>query len=780
VIGAGHRWLGLLVGGLLLGTGLASAQPVIPPGQEEEVLALLAPRGFGSDPVDGWRLADVRIERSLIRLTVAGPDETATLRLLHPEVSDSAERTASFALEREGSDAARAALDPWVAAIRANDGGDFWAGMRSERARHGPRAESVATGDGSPVRITLATVAPVVALLLVLFAGFWERRRFGIDALGPSPSPVGERWHRRALALALVGVAALALVLAGAVPPLHPDTNRDLLLARDCLERGVCFGPSTSFGSLEQHAGWVRLLAFLRALGLDPVGAHRALIAMNAIGAGVLALVAARRTNLLVAALVASVAFSWLVWAADFPIFWNPTLAPLAYALLYAGVLSRRWAVAGTLAGVGAMAAVETHVAGLVATAVLVLGLRVLADRPGRAVALALGLFGALEWALSGPSIAINLGAPIARLALPALILGLGASWLLGGWLRRGIEGRSRRELVVLALAAVGTVGPPLVVALAAGHFLSARYFTVAIVPLVGLLAAALIGLSARGRAGRAAALVLAAVAIASSARPWSNAADRQYYTLDEVAVLADELAVRERYASVRLALRGPLTNLLGESFAVWAEDASFDPSLDEPTVRVVRVADPEALPSSWRSLPLPSGAALGISEQISWLRPTQAELCLTGSGPPECVTLTAAHWRSFGGDRDSYERHSSGLLPVAERLRERVSSESPGSLSLFVRIPLRAEGGSERILQLFDDRGSEGGWRVARVEGVEHRGELGGQRIVLVGGGEGTLTLEHTASVERYVPSLLLDALEVSPEERPLLEVVCADFSGC
>lgn len=764
-MGSDPRWRLALAGALLLGTGVAAAQPVIPPGQETRVLELLEPHGFGAQ-IDGWHLEAVAIERSFVRITVAGPAETAVLRLEHPDVSEATERTASFAVEREAtSEAARAALDPWVAAIRANDDGTFWTEVRSVGRDGSPSAPRSSL---DPIDLPLPTLLAVfLGLSLVLL----ERRRLGPDPARRLPPPVVGR-RRWALALVFTVAVALALFFTADAPPLHPDTNRDLLLARDCLERGVCLGPSTSFGGLQQHAGWIRLLTLLRAMGLDPVGAHRVLIVFDALGAGVLASLAARRLPLSLAAVVAAVAFSWLMWAAEFPILWNPTLAPLAYAVLYAGVLDHRWAVAGSLAGLGAVAAVETHIAGLVATAVLVLGLRALADRPGRAVALGLALFVGLEGVLSSRAIGLNLDASIAPLVLPALPLALTVSWLVGGWLRRRIESRSALELAVLALAALGTTGPPLVAALAAGHFLSARYFALAVVPLAGLSGAALARLMGRHRAGAA---VLAASALAFSMLPWSEAAQRQYYDLGEVAVLADALDVRERHADVRVSLQGPLAPLLGEGFAVWARDASFEPR-EASALRVVRVADEGMLPEGWRALPLPSGMVGGLSERESRLRPLAAELCLASGGEPACLVLTPEMWRVFGGDRDTYERLSSGILPAAERLRERVSEEGE-TLRLFARIPVRA-GGVERTLQLFDELDGSG-WRIAGVDGVAHRGELGGQRIVL-GAGRGTLTLEHTEPVHGHVPVPLLNAIELEAGELGLLEVLCEEHPGC
>lgn len=773
MIGSGHRVLAVLA--ILAFAETALAQPVIPPDQESRVLALLEPHGLAGEPVDGWRLAEVAIERSFIRLRIARGEGRASLSLHHPDAIESAERTASFALEREGDSAeAIEALDPWVAALRANDDGRFWEALPPPSVvRHG-------TGGAprNPPWDALDRLPVAVALLLVVLLLAWERRRFGPEAASSASIRRTERRWGLLLASGLALAAAVGLWLTASAPPLHPDTTRDLLLARDCLRSGVCLGPSTSFGDLDQHGGWTRLLAGLRGLGLGPVGIHGVLIAANALGAGLLAYVAARRLALPFAALAAALAFSWLVWCSGFPILWNPTLSPLAHALLIAGALERRWWIAGLLGGLGAVGAIETHVAGVVALAPLVLALRALADRPGRALAVAVGLFVLLELALSAPALATNLATPMARrVVLPAIVGALGASLFVGGWLRRRF-GDERRTLAVLTLWVLGTTGPPLMAAMAAGHFFTARYFVSAVAPAAGLVAVGLAWLAVRGWR-RGVASVLALLALGLSASPWAEAANRQYYDLAEVGAIADALEVERDYPRVRLSLRGPLADLLGEGLAVWAGSPAFDPVVGAPTVRVVRVGDPELLPAGWRAVPLPGGATAGVSELRSWLRPEVAEVCLTSEPEPACLTLSRETWRAFGGERRTYERFASGLLPAAEALRERAVGTERATL--FMRIPIVTDGSDpERSLQLFDDLGDAGGWRVARVEGVAHRGQLGGRRVTLIDGGQGTLTLEHSAPVGHYLPPLILDALELRPNERPLRDTLCAHFFGC
>lgn len=124
--------------------------PIIEPGREQDVLALVRPYSLAAEVDGGYRLMNVRIEATYIEfeLTVGGadgpspadpadpadsadppdPDETATLRLEHPDHADDTDgETASFAVYREASsDPARAAVDLLYEAIRANDTGGFF------------------------------------------------------------------------------------------------------------------------------------------------------------------------------------------------------------------------------------------------------------------------------------------------------------------------------------------------------------------------------------------------------------------------------------------------------------------------------------------------------------------------------------------------------------------------------------------------------------------------------------------------------------------------------
>lgn len=129
------RWtlaLALLVtlAGLLLSRPVMASRPVIPPGREDQILALLDPHALGDELAPGWRLHSFTIEIATIHLWIAGPDDDfAHLTLDHPDHGPKgARRLPGFMLaivaQPSGSEAAVAEL---TAAIVRNDDGRFWA-----------------------------------------------------------------------------------------------------------------------------------------------------------------------------------------------------------------------------------------------------------------------------------------------------------------------------------------------------------------------------------------------------------------------------------------------------------------------------------------------------------------------------------------------------------------------------------------------------------------------------------------------------------------------------
>ena len=114
---------------LLFPRAVMAERPVIPPGREDEILALLDPHKLGDELAPGWTLHSFSIDSGTIHFWVAGPDGAfAQLSLDHPEhAPPNSRQLEGFALaivgEPAGSEAAVAEL---TATIERNDDGDFW------------------------------------------------------------------------------------------------------------------------------------------------------------------------------------------------------------------------------------------------------------------------------------------------------------------------------------------------------------------------------------------------------------------------------------------------------------------------------------------------------------------------------------------------------------------------------------------------------------------------------------------------------------------------------
>lgn len=110
-------------------SGASAQRRALGPGLERDVLALLAPYGLGDDVGGGYRLWGVRIEQTLIRLTLRAADGSETTATLthHDDAPAGASRTQSFALVRlDETPAADASWARVFAAVEANDRVDFW------------------------------------------------------------------------------------------------------------------------------------------------------------------------------------------------------------------------------------------------------------------------------------------------------------------------------------------------------------------------------------------------------------------------------------------------------------------------------------------------------------------------------------------------------------------------------------------------------------------------------------------------------------------------------
>jgi hypothetical protein len=165
----------LLLVALLLPRVATAARPIIQPGREHEIIALLDPHALGDELAPGWTLHSFSIHTGTIDLWIAGPDDAhAHLTLDHLDYGPpDAQRLEGFALaiveQPPGSEAAVAEL---VATIERNDHGQFWQGdvIYADEAREHPyESRGLALlRDWSSDGLLLLTLFSVVLVVLVL------------------------------------------------------------------------------------------------------------------------------------------------------------------------------------------------------------------------------------------------------------------------------------------------------------------------------------------------------------------------------------------------------------------------------------------------------------------------------------------------------------------------------------------------------------------------------------------------------------------------------------
>jgi hypothetical protein len=145
---------------LVLAALPAFAQPFIPPGREQQVLALFAPYTLGGPVADGFSLRKVAIEGGTIRILLLGAQGATAEARLEPR-RDAPEGSRSFRFVRSPDEGAAAhAFDALLARVQENDRGDLY-----------PPAAAP--------RFTRAVYIGLAAALLVLgLAGaLWRRRK---------------------------------------------------------------------------------------------------------------------------------------------------------------------------------------------------------------------------------------------------------------------------------------------------------------------------------------------------------------------------------------------------------------------------------------------------------------------------------------------------------------------------------------------------------------------------------------------------------------------------
>ncbi len=539
---------------------------------------------------------------------------------------------------------------------------------------------------------------------------------------------------------------ALCLVLRERAP-LHLDTARDLLIARECALGTHCpqAGPPTSFSGLSQGALWIRALEVRERLGLRLVTVERAMDALLVAAAFVVPLLGRRGLG----RRAGPVAFAmWSVgtrFAVAAPTLWNLSPSPLVLALAAAALLGAAaegatWRFA--LAGIALGAAVDLHVA----WALLVPFAAAVAVATARRWWLAVPLVLALPvafFALDAPGAFAIDRAAVAPHAL-AIAVGAVALGALGGAARPLLHAcapAARAEAIawaeaVFLVAALGCLR------LATGHPVEARYLGPLVAPGAILVADRARPLLARLAWRRWLALprVEATVAVAVLALHLAivlplERRDHALRLREAETVGAHLYASGVSFADLYRHLRGP------HAFDLMALLGALEPPAHPPAPPLdvdLLVTRDAARTDGDEALDLGGGATATVRRYHPFIGLDPVEVCRRRDGAaPECyrVPLQAA---DLDGAREP--GWMARAYPGMGSLRHLFPGGFGGARVTF-RLPLRVPPGARpRRIELVDEPPNLD-WRIERVDGVASDGTLPG-RAITVGArpGEGAI----------------------------------------
>lgn len=519
-----------------------------------------------------------------------------------------------------------------------------------------------------------------------------------------------------ALALFVATLALLGVFRVHA--PLHLDTARDLLLARDCVLGGHCpgMGPRSSFGELMQGALWSHLLELWQRLGLGFAGLERAADLLIAAAAALLPWVG-RGMDRPVGAL------TWALWlpatllTIGYPTLWNPTPWPLALALFHLAfvhaVRSGHW-LPCTLAGAALALAIDLHVATALLLPFFLAAALAGARRPTLA---ALSAFAACAGvlALDSPgAFAVNRQI-VAR--HPALVLlTLGCALAAGLSARRRLlaaPAASRARLVGLALC-IYYAALLLGLSVVSGHSLEPRYLAPIVTPaaiLGGAWAEAAIQRARRIRPSKIRAALALLIIVLHGARWARDRGDARHFRLVEAEPIAAALFDRGlAFGDLYRHLRGPGGfHLLSTLAALEPPDlrvAGRD-DRDYLVIRAARSSVPSPTPPGWTLVDL-GGSHVGvIVPRTTRVEIDPLEVCHTRAEVHSCETFPVDLHRFDQRDDNRWaDRAYAGIAGL-----DRLLGRTPGA-EIFYKLSLRAaSGGSVPRILLFADECST--WRI-------------------------------------------------------------------
>lgn len=553
-----------------------------------------------------------------------------------------------------------------------------------------------------------------------------------------------------------VAVAALAVGWCGLPLSDHPDTLRDLLAARDCIQRGDCpaQGATASFGGLHNGALWPFVLAALRWVGAPTPAAWWLVLTADALCAGVLVSVVRwlRPDAPALPHLCGALSVIWLIAERIPNTVWSPSLVPLLCALVMA-----QWAVAPQDRPTpltwsltwGALLAllVDAHPATWPAVALWAWVSAVTLTRP----------LAALPWACLGFAVAAGLLGPetlvhnavrllpssAAWLRIPIALFILGVSIVLGR--RRTGPGRATRPLWPWPLVGLGAAAVLLIGRSAHSHPFELRYWTPASLALAVAIPLSLPRVPAWLPA-RSLAMLATATAVGWSGQGAVSLGHAWPVVQASAALLqAQGLA----WPATTTRVQGQACRRLAAAMQVDAPVSAWQP--DPPTqvgIQVVDVQDGAPVPTGWRVVDRRAGQQTLLRPLPLWLDTAKASGCATtpGAAGPRCAAVQPGLWLSPTGHPSVRPGAPYHIRAMPEAIDLPLDPTQETTITFDITVHPNTTG--PRRIHVLDQPNSRCPWRIVALRGLQGR-IAAAQTAVDVAGAQapGQLTVAKTLS---------------------------------
>lgn len=612
-----------------------------------------------------------------------------------------------------------------------------------------------------------------------------------------------------------VGVAALAgayLAAMGVEPPIHADTARDILLARDGLLTGVYEGCSASFGTFRQGALWVRFMALSQAIGLGLLGQHLLIAGYLVLGVCLFDRLVRDHFGDDLGWASTAMFLPLVILAVGYPVLWNPTVASLGIVVLtwsLLGVVTRgsTWAACASAASLALVA--EASWSALLIAPVLVLAILISCARPWRALLLAAisGLLPSL--AASWMTWTVNVQALLRESWYLPFVAAAVAAGTIGAlaarrrWLALAVAARRRWLLVLL----VGTIAVETAAAsvLARRLMFSPQYLFTAL-PAAVILAA--LGLNRLRRSGsarwrRAVAYGVPVLLLSiplGGALAWrvgfaTGRPSIPTYTMREAQILARRLFERGlSIADLRRHVRGPDSLDLVSAIAAFAPDPQPTAERQLADLRIIAFTDahrPAAgLPPDGEEIDLGRGRRAWILPLESWVGLAPSRVCFSSAAddapPAACAEIASPSALQRGPFQDLAFPSFPGVHEAFVRFAG-AANGAPIRVEWELPIAIRGDDAARDVALASV---IAPGWTIVRVEGVGFRGDLPARHVRLDRsiGATGRLAVAFDGVPSRDFPpelvetraaeeTALRDELRLLP---PLGPYLCATLGTC